>query len=99
MDIVNYDVRHAIASAERKASQSQAPAKTFTQELHKQILGKEGMRDRYLDQANAGRGTFDITAPLTSLEQESTLRTGRFSTDLPHGFGDDDSKSKGRRED
>jgi conjugal transfer mating pair stabilization protein TraG len=88
IDIVNYDVRHAIAVAERKAAQSQTPTETFTGELRNQILGKDGLRSRYLNQADAGRGTFNITAPLTSIEQSSVLKVGRFS-DTGHGNRDE----------
>jgi conjugal transfer mating pair stabilization protein TraG len=89
IDIVNYDVRHAIAVAERKAAQSQTPTETFTGELRNQILGKDGLRSRYLNQADAGRGTFNITAPLTSIEQSSVLKVGRFSADTGHGNRDE----------
>lgn len=99
LDIVNYDVRGAIAAAEQKAAHSQIPAEAFTRELRNQILGKDGLRNRYLDQADAGRGTFDITAPLISLEQSTTLSSGRFSTDPPQGSGDGASKFKDRRDD
>ncbi|MDE8654473.1 conjugal transfer protein TraG N-terminal domain-containing protein [Novosphingobium album (ex Liu et al. 2023)] len=96
LDIVNYDVRNAIAAAERKAAHSHNPAQTFTQELHNQILGQDGLRNRYLDQADSGRGTFDITGPLTSIEQHSVLKSGTFSTDPDHGSGDGDSSVKNR---
>ncbi|PTR12616.1 MULTISPECIES: conjugal transfer protein TraG N-terminal domain-containing protein [unclassified Novosphingobium] len=98
MDIVNYDVRNAIAAAERKAAHSHDPVQTFTQELHNQILGQDGLRNRYLDQADSGRGTFDITGPLTSIEQSSVLKSGRFSIDPDHGSGDSDSSFKDRRD-
>jgi len=98
MDIVNYDVREAIANAERAASKSENPAQTFSSELSQRILGDRGLRNRYLEQADSGRGTVDITGPLTSLEQSSVLRTGRFSTDLDKGPFDGDPSFKERRD-
>jgi len=93
LDIVNYDVRGAIATAERAAAHSATPETTFTRELNRQVLGPEGLRDRYLEQADSARGTTDITAPLTSYEQSSILRKGRFSNDLANGpFDGDNSK-------
>lgn len=96
MDIVNYDVRDSIAAAERAAARSNDPATTFSRELSNRILGREGMRDRYLQDADNGRGTFDITGPLTSLEQNSVLAKGSFSTDIPGSPGDGDSSFKKR---
>ena len=96
IDIVNYDVRDAIAAAERAAARSGNPAATFSRELSNRILGPNGMRNRYLQDADSGRATFDITAPLTSLDQNSLLRNGRFSTDLDNSPGDGDSSFKRR---
>lgn len=85
LNIVNYDVRQALANAERSASQSQTPAQAFTEELAKAILGPEGIRNRYLGDADSGRGVVDPIAPLTSLEQSTLLDRGRFSTDFSAG--------------
>src|SRR3546814_3077847 len=52
------------------------------------------MRNRYLQDADSGRATFDVTGPLTSIEQNSVLGTGRFSTDLDNSPGDGDSSFK-----
>ncbi|MFX8090507.1 hypothetical protein ABTK75_19515, partial [Acinetobacter baumannii] len=73
IDIVNYDVRNAIAAAERAAARSDSPADAFSRELSRQVLGPEGLRNRYLEQADSGRGTADVTGPLTSIEQSSVL--------------------------
>ena len=98
LDIVNYDVREAIAGAERAATRSANPANTFAQELSRQVLGRDGLRNRYLEQGDAGRGTADITGPLTSIEQSSVLGTGRFSNDLASGPFDGDPSFKERRD-
>lgn len=96
MDILNYDVRDAIANSERVASRSSAPEKAFTDELRRQVLGPQGLRNRYLEQADSARGTADITGPLTSIEQSSVLGSGRFSDDLAHGPFDGDPSFKKR---
>ena len=96
LDIVNYDVREAIAAAERAATRSANPANTFAQELSRQVLGRNGLRNRYLEEGDAGRGTADITGPLTSIEQSSVLGTGRFSNDLANGPFDGDPSFKER---
>ena len=96
MDIVNYDVRAAIAASERAASRSATPEAAFTQELNRRVLGPEGLRNRYLGQADSARGTADITAPMTSFEQSSILSKGRFTTDLANGPFDGDSTYKKR---
>ena len=96
IDIVNYDVREAIAAAERAAARSSDPAATFSRELSDRILGPNGMRNRYIQDADSGRATFDITGPLTSIEQNSVLNSGRFSTDLDNSPGDGDSSFKKR---
>lgn len=98
IDIVNYDVREAIAASERAAARSDNPADTFSRELGRQVLGPEGLRNRYLEQADSGRGTADITGPLTSIEQSSLLGSGNFSTDLKHGPQDGDPSFKERRD-
>jgi conjugal transfer mating pair stabilization protein TraG len=54
------------------------------------------MRNRYLHDADAGRATFDITGPFTSIEQNSVLKNGRFSTDVDGSLGDGDSSFKKR---
>jgi len=96
LDIVNYDVRESIAAAERAAARSSDPAATFSRELSNRILGNEGLRNRYLQDADDGRATFDITGPLTSVEQNSILGTGTFSTDIAGSPGDGDSSFKKR---
>jgi conjugal transfer mating pair stabilization protein TraG len=96
LDILNYDVRDAIANSERVASRSSAPEKAFTDELRRQVLGPQGLRNRYLEQADSARGTADITGPLTSIEQSSVLGSGRFSDDLAHGPFDGDPSFKKR---
>jgi conjugal transfer mating pair stabilization protein TraG len=78
LDIVSYDVRGSIAAAERAAARSNDPAATFSRELSKRVLGSDGMRNRYLQDADNGRATFDITGPLTSLEQNPFSRRGAF---------------------
>jgi len=98
IDIVNYDVREAIAASERAAARSDNPADAFSRELSRQVLGPEGLRNRYLEQAASGRGTADITGPLTSIEQSSVLRSGTFSTDLEHSPQDGDPSFKERRD-
>ena len=98
IDIVNYDIREAIAAAERAASRSDSPADAFSDELSRQVLGPSGLRNRYLEQADSGRGTADITGPLTSIEQSSVLKTGRFSDDLASGPFDGDPHFKERRD-
>lgn len=96
IDIVNYDVRSAIANAEQSAARSSNPHQSFTLELSEQILGPEGLRNRYLSQADESRGTFDLTAPVTSFEQSSVLGTGSFSGDIGFGPGDGDPTFKKR---
>jgi conjugal transfer mating pair stabilization protein TraG len=94
LDIVNYDVRSAIAIAERAAARSDSPEQAFSGTLSEQVLGRDGLRDRYLEDADAGRGTADVTAPLTSIEQSSVLRTGSFSTDIRGSPFDGDATSE-----
>jgi conjugal transfer mating pair stabilization protein TraG len=96
MDIVNYDVRESIAAAERVAARSSNPAAAFSRELSDRILGSGGMRNRYLQDADNGRATFDVTGLLTSVEQNSVLSKGSFSTDVPGSLGDGDSSFKKR---
>src|SRR3546814_10542245 len=96
LDIVNYDVRESIAAAERAAARSSDPAATFSREMSNRILGNDGIRNRYLQDADNGRATFDITGPLTSLEQNSVLAKGSFSTDIQGSPGDGDSTFKKR---
>jgi conjugal transfer mating pair stabilization protein TraG len=95
MDIMNYDAE-SIAAAERAAARSSDPEATFSRELSNRILGSEGMRNRYLQDADDGRATFDITGPLTSVEQNSVLSRGSFSTDIKGSLGDGDSSFKKR---
>ncbi len=96
LDINNYDVRAAIAASEAASVRSKSPAQTFTDNLSRELLGENGLRNRYLSQADAARATFDITGPLTSLEQSSLLSKGRFSTDIAHSPGDGDAEFKRR---
>jgi len=98
MDIVNYDVRGIIATAERHASKAKNPEGAFSEELSKQLLGPEGLRNRYLEQGASGRGTWDYAAPLTSMEQSQILSSGRFSTDRDHSSGDGDPGYKTRKD-
>jgi conjugal transfer mating pair stabilization protein TraG len=97
LDIVNYDVRAAIGAAEARSANSSQPAEAFAQELKEQVLGKDGLRNRYLQQADGGRGTFDLSSPITSMEKSSLLRTGRFTLDPGQGPGDGDSSFKNRQ--
>jgi conjugal transfer mating pair stabilization protein TraG len=96
LDIVNYDVRGAIAAAEQAAARSSDPAAAFSRELSNRVLGPEGLRNRYLGDADAGRGTFDLLAPITSIDQSSVLKSGRFSLDSDLDPGDGDSTFKKR---
>lgn len=96
LDIVNYDVRNAISAAERGASHARSPEAAFVSELRNQVLGSEGLRNRYLREADSGRGTADLTGPLTSIEQANILGNGRFSDDLSNGPFDGDSTFKKR---
>jgi conjugal transfer mating pair stabilization protein TraG len=96
LNIVNYNVRQAIANAERTASRSSNPTTAFTEQLSAEILGPQGLRNRYLGEADSGRGTADITAPVTSFEQASILNSGSFSNDLDRGPMDGDPAFKKR---
>lgn len=96
LDIVNYDVRNAVAAAERAAARSSDPAATFSRELSNRVLGPEGLRNRYLGDADSGRATFDPTGPITSIDQNAILKSGRFSLDVDGGPGDGDSSFKKR---
>jgi len=96
LDIVNYDVRESIANAERAAARSNDPAAVFSHELSKRILGSDGMRNRYLEDADNGRTTFDVTAPLTSIDQNSVLTKGSLSVDIAGSPSDGDSSFKKR---
>jgi conjugal transfer mating pair stabilization protein TraG len=98
IDIVNYDVRGIIAAAELHASKTKNPEGAFSEELSKQLLGPEGLRNRYLEQGASGRGTWDYSAPLTSMEQSQILGSGRFSTDRDHSAGDGDPDYKTRKD-
>jgi len=98
LDIVNYDVRDAISSAERAASRSQHPEAAFAAELSEQVLGDKGLRNQFLDDADSGRGTTQLTAPIISYEESSILKSGRLTGDRDHGFGDGNSEFKDRRD-
>ena len=98
MDIVNYDVREAIAAAEKMSSRSSNPEKAFSEAISTQILGRDGLRNRYLDEASSGRGTWDWVAPVTSMEQTTILESGRFSTDRDQSSGDGDPSHKTRKD-
>ncbi|PXA84712.1 conjugal transfer protein TraG [Nostoc sp. 3335mG] len=98
IDIVNYDVRDAIASAERAAARSAHPEETFAKTLSERVLGNDGLRNRYLDDADAGRGTTQVTAPIMSYEQSSIVKSGRLANDKEHGWGDGTPDFKDRRD-
>ncbi|MFD1961735.1 hypothetical protein ACFSHP_26680 [Novosphingobium panipatense] len=98
IDIVNYDVREAIASAEKTASRSGRPEEAFAKHLSEQVLGNDGLRNRYLRQADAGRGIFDVTGPIASMEQSSILSSGRLLFDRDNGLADGDPSFKERRD-
>jgi conjugal transfer mating pair stabilization protein TraG len=98
MDIVNYDVRNAIAAAERTASKSDNPQRAFSEELGRQVLGPQGLRNRYLENADSGRSTFDYAAPIVSGEQSSVLNSGRLTGDRDHGGNDGDPSYKTRKD-
>jgi conjugal transfer mating pair stabilization protein TraG len=98
MDIVNYDVRSAISAAERAAANSADPGRTFSHELSQQVLGNDGLRNRYLENAASGRGTWDYAFPVTSAEQSSVLKSGRFTTDRDHSSGDGDPSYRTRKD-
>lgn len=91
LDIVNYDVRQAIANSERSAAHSGLPHQAFATELSNQVLGKAGLRNRYLSDADGGRGTLDILSPVTSWEQSSLLSKGRPAFDPGDGPSDGDA--------
>ncbi|NKJ02376.1 conjugal transfer protein TraG N-terminal domain-containing protein [Novosphingobium sp. SG707] len=98
IDIVNYDVREAIASAEKAAARSPHPEEAFSREFSEKVLGNDGLRNRYLEQADAGRGTVDGTGPITSVEQSQLLKSGRPPLDRDNGATDGDSSFKSRRD-
>ncbi len=98
LDVLNYDVRQAIANAEHAASRSTSPENTFSRTLSEQVVGSKGLRNKYLEQADSARGTADVTGPLTSIEQSSLLNSGRFSDDLAHGPFDGDPAFKERKD-
>lgn len=83
IDVINIDVRSAISQAERSATSATSPERAFSSELDRQIMGKDGLRDRYLVQARGGGQIADWSAPLTSMEQRHIMQTGRFVDDLP----------------
>lgn len=96
LNIVNYDVRQAIANAETSAAKSANPSSAFADHLSFDILGAQGLRNRYLGDADSRRGTTDITAPLTSIEQASILSSGGFTNDLDKGPTDGNPAFKKR---
>ncbi|WP_454882976.1 conjugal transfer protein TraG N-terminal domain-containing protein [Sphingomonas oryzagri] len=98
IDIVNYDVREAIALAERAAAGTKHPEEAFAKELSQQVLGNRGLRNRYLEQADSGRGTVDVTGPITSMEQSAILSSGRLLFDRDNGPADGDPRFKERRD-
>ena len=98
IDIVNYDVRNAIANAERVAAKSPSPERMFSEALSRQVLGDKGLRNKYLENADSGRGTWDLSAPITSTEQSKILDTGRFTTDRDHSSEDGDPAYKVRKD-
>jgi len=98
LDIMHYEVREAIAAAEKIASRSSNPVEAFSEAISDRILGREGLRNRYLENASSGRSTWDWAAPVTSAEQSTILDSGRFSTDRDHGSGDGDPTHKVRKD-
>ncbi|WP_454798450.1 conjugal transfer protein TraG N-terminal domain-containing protein [Novosphingobium lindaniclasticum] len=98
LDIVNYDVRSAIASAEQAAARRKDPEKVFSEALSDGILGRGGLRNEYLGEAAAGHSVYDPTSLFGTLEQYSVLKTGRLSTDLNQGIGDADPKYRRRND-
>jgi len=98
MDIVNYDVRNIIASAEKAAARSNNPEAVFADKISADILGESGLRNRYLEQADAGRGNVQVTAPIVSMEQSAILGTGRLKGDRDNGWGDGNPEFKERRD-
>ncbi|WBO21761.1 conjugal transfer protein TraG N-terminal domain-containing protein [Sphingomonas abietis] len=98
MDIVNYDVRTAIAEAERAAGRSNAPERAFGEELSRRILGPDGLRNKYLAESASGRSTWDWAAPITSIEQKSVLSTGRFRSDRDQSSDDGDPTFRNRKD-
>lgn len=89
-------IEQAIAASEHRASREQDPERAFPDELGRQVLGETGLRNRYLSQADAGRGIAELSAPLVSHEQHSLIETGRFSGDRENGEGDGDPSFKTR---
>ncbi|WP_342250354.1 conjugal transfer protein TraG N-terminal domain-containing protein [Sphingomonas sp. OTU376] len=98
MDIANYDVRSAIAAAEKAASRASDPSTAFASELSRQIMAPDGLRNRYLENSASGRGTWDWVAPVTSGEQNSVLSTGRFSMDRNRSSEDGDPEFRTRKD-
>ncbi|WP_404337799.1 conjugal transfer protein TraG N-terminal domain-containing protein [Sphingomonas sp. MMS12-HWE2-04] len=98
MNIVNYDVRSAIAAAEKAASKAPDPSSAFASELSRQIMAPDGLRNRYLENSSSGRGTWDYLAPVTSAEQKSILSSGRFTLDRDHSSEDGDPEYRTRKD-
>jgi conjugal transfer mating pair stabilization protein TraG len=96
LDAMSYDVRGVIAQAGRSAAKSDNPEAAFAAELGRVVLGPDGLRNRYRDQADAGIGVGDILAPIVSSEQRSILDTGRFSGDRDGGRWDGNDGSRKR---
>jgi conjugal transfer mating pair stabilization protein TraG len=94
LNVMNFDVRQALANAERSAARSANPTEAFSKRLAEEVLGPNGLRNKYLSEADSARGTADLTAPITSIEQSSLLKSGRFSTDLKNGPFDRNSTFK-----
>jgi conjugal transfer mating pair stabilization protein TraG len=70
------------------------PEEAFARELSERVLGNRGLRNRYLEQTDAGRGIVNVTGPVTSLEQASILHSGRLLLDRDRGQADGDSSFK-----
>ena len=88
LSVNNFNVRGAVADAERAAARSLDPAATFTKVLGDRMFGEGGVRERYLDEAADRRSTADPTSPIASKEKASILSKGGFSFDTAGMPGD-----------
>jgi conjugal transfer mating pair stabilization protein TraG len=81
---------------QRKRRPAHRVRKRLFWEFSVKVLGNDGLRNRYLEQAEAGRGTLDVTGPITSIEQSQMLKSGRLLLDRDNGASDGDSSFKSR---